>query len=422
MLRVRYPDLQCMPLCTMVESLCANLSRAPFRHQDAVMLLSVSAGFAHEGRGGSISEAAGRLAISTLPPSASGGEGYRSDMRQAVALVEALQRGTAFLTWRPVVRAADHGTALYHEATMARLDRRGAQVDCAEAYVALERLQLAHIVDGMILARVVDELKRDHAACLCVPVSAQSLSLSLHGENCGWNDIVARLKADRSLSRRLVIEIADNDISGRLQDMVLLVRSLRALGVRFAVGRVGSGQASIERLKILAPDVVKLESSFLHTAYRSERSRRRFSRLLDLGWTLCPNLIVDGIESPWHLRVAMEEGVEWVAGYGPPCATTRWTTCKPRKRDDIRHVHVCRDRPERPALPARGIAIACTQKSFSTKVNPSCAVVGVTSEYGICPARKEYKAWRTSSRISGRRCPPTRAVPWRWTMTASSGG
>ena len=315
-----YPAMRCAPLSEMVEDLCAALGRDPFPHADGAILLSLSAGFGHDRDEGSMGDA--RMTLSAAPagqgaPTGGGEEWarrYRKDMRIAASLVQAMARGATFWTWRPVCRAGDHDHLLHHEAAMRRVNRRGEQGDCAEGRAALDRLGLRPAADRMMFEDMLDELAVDPSARLSVALSTQSLSQNLYGERCGWNRMIERLRRDRGAAERLIIEIDDHSPILRFGDLLGFVRVLRTYGVRFAVGRFGSGRASLGQLMLLAPDMVKLDSCFLHTAYRSPGNRRRVAKLIDLAASVGSDMIIDGVETPWHMRVAAEEGAQWIAG------------------------------------------------------------------------------------------------------------
>lgn len=338
-LTVRQPVMRALPMASLVDALCCVLTADPFRCGEDDLLLSVSAGYAGaaevaEGADGGRSQqglARVRLAASTLPavPIARSDERlrqYRKDMACGARLLKQVRRGAAFISWRPVSRPQDPGTTLYHEAVLRHVGHRGDQMECGDACGALERLGLAHLLDRLMLADVLDELEADPVACLAVAISSRSLSSNLHGEAAGWTDLFGRLRRNPALGRRLVVEIADNSGIACFRDALAFVRALRERGVRISVARFGSGHASIGQLLALSPDVVKLDGPFMHTAYQSERNRMRVSHLIGLARTVSPTVIVDGIESPWHLHLAIEEGAQWVAGshLGRPSQRRGW--------------------------------------------------------------------------------------------------
>ncbi|WP_162854585.1 EAL domain-containing protein [Sphingobium estronivorans] len=235
---------------------------------------------------------------------------YRRDMQLAVALLQAVRRGTTHFAWRPIASPRDPGAILYHEAQLRRVGEDGVAVDCAAGYAALAGLGLAHRLDRPLLADVIDALAADPLACLSVALSARSLK----GQDAGWSDLILRLKRDRGLARRLVIEIVERDPPPAMHDCQPRLRQLQALGVRIAIGRFGTGRASVGQLMALAPDMVKLDGAFMQMAPRSPDHRAQLGHLILLARMVCPTVIVDGVESGRHLQIALDEEMEWMAG------------------------------------------------------------------------------------------------------------
>ncbi|HEX7742845.1 MAG TPA: EAL domain-containing protein, partial [Sphingobium sp.] len=315
------------PAATLVDRLCAMLGAEPFRFGEVEILLSVSAGCAKTRNPMQAlpnraleDQARDRLSASTLPAahvmarSVEWAARYRRDMAAAVRLMAQARCGALMFNWRPIARTGLHGVALHQEAAPEIAAVKGDRIDYANARAATERLGLAHMMDRLLLSHVLDQLAINPSSRLSVPISTQSLSLNLQGADAGWTDLLARLKRDPGLAGRLTVEMADNEGMTRFQDALAFVQALRRLGARISVARFGTGHASIAQLKAIAPEVVKLDASFMRAACRSERDRERIRQLVRLARTVSPIVIVDGIESAWHLRVASESGAEWVAG------------------------------------------------------------------------------------------------------------
>lgn len=349
-LRIGHDDIEIMvreacagplpPMGTMVDALCSLLGAEPMLHGDGALLLSLSAGGAIVEQGGDAAlavetaRAAARrqLAGSSVRPdhSAERGEGwaklFRQDMAVGAALLDQFGHGATFFGWRAVRKADDISFAFHHETCLCRMGEGGQRTDCAEGYQALMRLGLTYPIEQQIVSRVLDELERDPFACLSVPVSAQSLSFHLHGQDSSWTELRRRLARDRALAGRLIIEIDESSALASLDDAQEFVTAVRALGARIALGKFGSGFASIGQLLTLTADIVKLDSAFLRTAFQSERHRARLAHLLGLARTIGPMVIVDGVDSALFLQLALEEGAEWVAGshVGGLSLTRRW--------------------------------------------------------------------------------------------------
>lgn len=306
------------------DRLCAALETRPFRFGEQHILLSLSTGRAFSDNDETSLDPLRRRArvdlLRSPHPEESGHRNeeeailYRHDMQRAATLLHAVSSGATHFAWRPVLSPRDPGAILYHEALLRRTGEGGELVDGAGAHAALDRIGLAHRLDRQLLSDMVDALEADPLACLSVAISARSLSLDLHGRDAGWNDLLGRLKRDRGLARRLVIELVDHGRTPILAEVQGFTRSLQSLGVRIAVGRFGAGRASVGQLMALAPDIVKLDGTFVHRACRMEGHRARMTYLMELARTVAPIVIVDGVDSARHRRLALEEGACWIVG------------------------------------------------------------------------------------------------------------
>lgn len=312
----------------LVEILCSIMSAEPFRCADVDVLLDICAAYRPVDDSTSpedferlLAEAAAELEFahprsvsSWRAMSAKEEARYRADMARSVGLLKAIRRRTAFSVWRPIADPRDRSCILYYDGKLRHANESGQQVECDAAITAFERLGLSHIIDLQLVSDVLDELQADPLARLSVPVSAKSLSANLFGREAGWNEIFARLNREPALGPRLILEVADtSDLPSNIELEPFLERA-RALGVRLSIGRFGGLASSIEQLIAIAPDIIKIDSGFLHTAHQSDRSRARVGPLLDLARTVARVVVLDGVASSWHLLLALDESAEWVTG------------------------------------------------------------------------------------------------------------
>ncbi|WP_022681874.1 EAL domain-containing protein [Sphingobium bisphenolivorans] len=325
LLLAHYP-LKSFPMAAEVDRLCAALAAMPFHHGGQDILLSLSAGYGVPGGLAAADEimrnARATLAAAIQPQEslarrcATGVALYREDMAQAALLVERARQGGVRFAWQPVVAAGDRGAVLHHEALLRVVGRRGEPMDGAEAYAALSRIGLAPVADRMLLSAVLDELERDPAAVLSLPISARSLSLNLHGRALGWTDLFARLTRQGDVARRLIVEIVENGRIASLADAQAFVAALRATGVRVAVAGFGCGYASIRDLQTLSPDMIKLHSAFMRTAGQLTGDGGQVRHLVALARTISPLVIVTGIDAAAHLQLALAERPFGMSGSG----------------------------------------------------------------------------------------------------------
>ncbi|CAM5446672.1 EAL domain-containing protein (putative c-di-GMP-specific phosphodiesterase class I) [Aquamicrobium terrae] len=124
----------------------------------------------------------------------------------------------------------------------------------------------------------------------------------------------------------LVCEIAD---PARPEDRLpaRIAREMRRNGLAVALGGFGAGLAAQERLALLKPDIVRINGGWFAELCRYAAAARLFRPLLDLLHGQGAKVLVEGIEAPPQLRLALESGADFVQGplLAPPAlAGTRF--------------------------------------------------------------------------------------------------
>ncbi|MCI4589268.1 EAL domain-containing protein [Sphingobium sp. BYY-5] len=253
-------------------------------------------------------------------------EQYRSDMEAAVALLDRVDRGETHFVWQPICNAIAQEAALYYEALLRMVSTDGQQLTCGASIGAMERIGLARVLDQRAMSIILDELEADPLVCLGLNISGQSASFHLNGYNSSWSNLRDRLSRDRSLARRLVIEITETAPPPSLLEAVEFVSELRALGCRVAIDDFGAGHTSTRQILALNPDIVKIDAFFLRAASRSARPYATFEHLVGLAQSLVDTVVVEGVETIQQRDAACALGVTWLQGYhlGRPSLTRVW--------------------------------------------------------------------------------------------------
>lgn len=257
---------------------------------------------------------------------------YESDMAAAVALLSAL-RDALSLAWQPVRNAESVCEILYREALLRIVDADGSAASAGAAMQAVERLGCERALDSLIVSKVLDELEAAPDIRLAVNISAGSARLGFW-----WTELLSRLARDRSLARRLIIEITETAPLPAISEAVAFVDRLRALGCAVAIDDFGVGFSSIRTLLALRPDIIKIDALFLHRATRSDTDRRAFEHLVGLANSLAATVVVEGVQTGEQEKLACDAGAFWQQGYhhGRP------SLCRPWR------VHAHRSMPEQP--------------------------------------------------------------------------
>lgn len=240
---------------------------------------------------------------------------YREDMALAVTLFEAMRAGRLLLAWQPV-RNAERGTdVLYHEALLRVLRPDAADIETmvvgvSDSIEALERLGLVRALDRYVVARAIDELRRDPMRRIGANISAQGLV-----EDGWWAVILSALEAEPELAHRLVLEITETACSNSPVAAADFVSRLQGLGCSVAIDDFGAGFASIRSILALRPDIVKIDKLFIRLAGDDAARRDFLGHLIGLAGALGANVVVEGIESETQSAIARGLGASWLQGY-----------------------------------------------------------------------------------------------------------
>jgi EAL domain-containing protein (putative c-di-GMP-specific phosphodiesterase class I) len=93
-----------------------------------------------------------------------------------------------------------------------------------------------------------------------------------------------------------------------------MVREMRRNGLRIAIDGFGAGHSSDERLRLVEPDIVKMDGAWFAELCRHAAAERLFRPLVGLLHDRGARVLVAGIEQPLHLQIALEGGADLLQG------------------------------------------------------------------------------------------------------------
>jgi diguanylate cyclase (GGDEF)-like protein/PAS domain S-box-containing protein len=146
------------------------------------------------------------------------------------------------------------------------------------------------------------------------------VSVNLAGSQLRAHDLVARvsaaIEAHEIPADRLVLEIAEHDIDQCDQPVVTQLAGLRALGVRIALDRFGTGPTSLAHLRRLPVDILKLDRSlFADPTGRAGPPLPIIEVIVSLGRRLGLDIVAQGLEAEAHLDAVRRAGCRYGQGY-----------------------------------------------------------------------------------------------------------
>lgn len=123
------------------------------------------------------------------------------------------------------------------------------------------------------------------------------------------------LLAENGIEPAMVVCEITEAAAAKDASVAALGEAMRRIGVRVAVDDFGAGHSTPDRVRMLRPDIVKIDGGFFQrTAADAEASSMLsplFHKLRELGALV----LVEGVETPAHLWTAIDAGADHLQGF-----------------------------------------------------------------------------------------------------------
>lgn len=116
-------------------------------------------------------------------------------------------------------------------------------------------------------------------------------------------------------SGELLLEITESAYTQDSDQMIRVVKGLRASGFRVEMDDFGTGYSSLSMISSLPIDALKLDMNFIRNAFREGRDTRLIEVIIDIAEYLSVPVIAEGVETEEQFRVLKSMGCDIVQGY-----------------------------------------------------------------------------------------------------------
>ena len=250
-----------------------------------------------------------------------GWQDWRRRNQAIVASVEkALRQERLLLAFQPVV-CAETGRTDYFECLLRMRDEERGLVACGQLIEAIEQVGLVGVIDRHVVRKVADELQAHAEVRLGLNVSG------LTACDREWlRSVIALLRRQPDLARRLVIEITETATLDNLAESVRFVDALRDIGCRVALDDFGAGHTSLRHLQILAVDTVKIDGSLVRSLPLGLENRVFLRHLLGLARGFGLRTVGECVETAEEAALLRAEGIGFLQGFhcGRPTIERCW--------------------------------------------------------------------------------------------------
>jgi diguanylate cyclase (GGDEF)-like protein/PAS domain S-box-containing protein len=244
----------------------------------------------------------------------------RADALRRVAIVGELRRGLAgeelVPFYQPIVDTTS-GAVIGAEALVRWHHPERGLVPPLEFIGAAESTGLIVPLGRTMLAQACRDAHDLRAAGVVGDDFYVSVNLSARqlGEPSVEADVRDALAASGLPPTNLVLEVTESALIEDLDDAMLRLGALKALGVRIAVDDFGTGYSSLAYLGNLPVDIVKIDKSFVDHVHEGQEGRALVQSVIDLSRALGLDTTAEGVESVEQQRELADLGCDTLQGF-----------------------------------------------------------------------------------------------------------
>ena len=125
------------------------------------------------------------------------------------------------------------------------------------------------------------------------------------------------LESHQLTAEDLMLEITESAYTGDSEQVILMARELRGVGAGFRIEMddFGTGYSSLGMLTQLPIDVLKLDMSFVRSAFNEQRDMRMIELIIEIAEYLNVPVVAEGVETEEQFLALKELGCAYVQGY-----------------------------------------------------------------------------------------------------------
>ena len=123
------------------------------------------------------------------------------------------------------------------------------------------------------------------------------------------------LEENRLSPDDLILEITESAYTGDSEQVISTVKELRGMGFRIEMDDFGTGYSSLGMLSHLPIDALKLDMSFIRSAFGENRDVRMIELIIDIADYLHVPVVAEGVETEEQYLVLKAMGCDMVQGY-----------------------------------------------------------------------------------------------------------
>lgn len=146
-----------------------------------------------------------------------------------------------------------------------------------------------------------------------------SLSVNVSPRQYQQSDFVEQVmqlvKATGINPQKLKLELTESILVDNVEDIIIKMNALSAVGVGFSLDDFGTGYSSLSYLKRLPLGQLKIDQSFVRDISRTDKDTSIVHTIINLGQNLGLEVLAEGVETEAQLAFLIEHGCQLFQGY-----------------------------------------------------------------------------------------------------------
>jgi diguanylate cyclase (GGDEF)-like protein/PAS domain S-box-containing protein len=203
--------------------------------------------------------------------------------------------------------------------------RRGL-VSPVEFIPVLEELGLVVDVGDWVITEACRQIKEWHKANVRVPKISVNISARQFSDGQLGTRIATILDEARLPPACLELELTESILMREVNEAMVILDSLKQLGLSIAIDDFGTGYSSLNYLKQFPIDVLKIDRTFVDGLPSGEQDAQIARAIIAMAHSLNLAVIAEGVETQEQLDFLREHGCDEVQGYlfGRPMPAARF--------------------------------------------------------------------------------------------------
>lgn len=224
-------------------------------------------------------------------------------------ILSALDDDRMYLVLQPLVHSQTRKADFFE--CLLRMRQPDGQVLSAGEFIPFaEQFGLLRLIDRRTLELSVALLRKHPKLTLSVNVS------SVTATDQDWLNTLRELTDNnRSLTRRLVLEITETSVIDDLDEAVAFVDTLRELGCRVAIDDFGAGYTSFKNLKHLPVDLVKIDGAFVKNLAIDSSDQVFVKTMVELAENFGMETVAEWVGDEECVEILTDAGITYLQGF-----------------------------------------------------------------------------------------------------------